>query len=335
MLSKVKKCSSSSFNGNPKNQKSLDLFKLPGSNYVKPGLLTKTKDQLADKPKPKISTEKQKPSCSLFAPQPKRVFAQNYYWAIPKHLRLPNNKVKPPPQNVFKRKPIVRRPSVPQIDICAIIEKDMLKSKQNTTKDKPKNETETISSKNCDPLEKDEGSLVQRSDRKIETDSNKVCGQKKDIKICDPIKKDEELLVQQNDKPKEITTQSIKPTETMETWIQKTTQEFTNVSGIPREMKQPPLSLQDRARLRGIQLHQQISQKIGTNEQSRKRPRSPSFDRRQDHKHIKLSPKQSPTAPSQNNLDIQSGEEKSFKRKLDNPMDDIATQYNTNKRQRI
>ena len=78
MLNKVQKCTKSSFNGNPKKQKNLDPFKLPGSDYIKPGLLTNTKDQLANKNDAfKTSNVKHKPSCELFAPQPKRVLLKS------------------------------------------------------------------------------------------------------------------------------------------------------------------------------------------------------------------------------------------------------------------
>ena len=49
MLSKVQKCTKSTFIGNPKKQKNFGLFKLPGSNYIKPGFFitqTQTKDWL-------------------------------------------------------------------------------------------------------------------------------------------------------------------------------------------------------------------------------------------------------------------------------------------------
>ena len=111
MLNKVQKCTKSTFTGNPKKEKNLGLFKLPGSNYIKPGLLTQTKDQLANNNDAfKTPNVKQKPSCEIFAPHPKRVFTIDYSNEIPKHLLTADNKVKPPVKLVNKRKLVVKKP---------------------------------------------------------------------------------------------------------------------------------------------------------------------------------------------------------------------------------
>ena len=131
MLSKVQKCTNSSFKGNPRTAKNLDLFKLPGSSYVKPSLLCKTKNQLQKLDSSKVTIVNQKPSCELFAPQPKRIFDKDYTKAIPKYLLLPDNTVKPPTKLVCNRK-LVKKPvknmAAGEVDICAAIEMDMLKS---------------------------------------------------------------------------------------------------------------------------------------------------------------------------------------------------------------
>ena len=75
----------------------MDLFKLPGSSYIKPGLLSKTKDQLTKKEPFKVSTNAtQKPSCELFAPQPKRIFTRDYSGAVPKHLLADRKRCRSP-----------------------------------------------------------------------------------------------------------------------------------------------------------------------------------------------------------------------------------------------
>jgi len=88
----------------------LDLFKLPGFSYIKPGLLSKTKNHLQKIHTSKLTIAKQKPSCELFAPQPKRIFDKDYSKAIPKHLLLPDNTVKPPTKLVCNRK-LVKKPA--------------------------------------------------------------------------------------------------------------------------------------------------------------------------------------------------------------------------------
>ena len=138
MLNKVQKCTKSTFTGNPKKEKNLGLFKLPSSNYIKPGLLTQTKDRLANNNDAfKTPNVKQKPSCEIFAPHPKRVFTKDYSNEIPKHLLTADNKVKPPVKLVNKRKLVVKKPQVKQkeVDIFDIVQKDMLKNKLRQAND--------------------------------------------------------------------------------------------------------------------------------------------------------------------------------------------------------
>ena len=138
MLNKVQKCTKSTFTGNPKKEKNLGLFKLPSSNYIKPGLLTQTKDQLANNNDAfKTPNVKQKPSCEIFAPHPKQVFTKDYSNEIPTHLLTADNKVKPPVKLVNKRKLVVKKPQVKQkeVDIFDIVQKDMLKNKLRQAND--------------------------------------------------------------------------------------------------------------------------------------------------------------------------------------------------------
>ena len=268
MLSKVQKCTKSTFTGKPKKQKNLDLFKLPGSDYIKPGLLTKTKDQLANKNDAfKTSNVKQKPSCELFAPQPKRVFTKDYSNAIPKHLLTADNKVKPPVKLVNKRKFVVKKPEVKQeeVDIFDIVQKDMLKNKLQHANDsvesfKANAEPALIMWKLDDP-------------RKSVAHKNNVVSQNQRAEV-DHQRQKEKIYHSQN---QQVHSFNNLKNQSMDSWMENVMEEFAGVSGIPRVMKEPPMSLQDRARQRGINLL--------------KRPSSP--ERRDfsnlDHKKIKLS----------------------------------------------
>ena len=264
MLSKVQKCTKSSFNGNPKKQNNLDLFKLPGSDYIKPGLLTKTKDQLAAKKADAFTTSnvKQKPSCELFAPQPKRVFTKDYSHAI-KHLLAADNKVKPPVKLEHKRK-LVKKPAKEQeVDIWAIIEKDRLNNKHV-------NVTTEMFKKYVEPSR-----IMKLNDvapKNIVVQQNVVQNQ--------PTKIVHQNKTEVSHPQGHIVQMYFSRSQTIDYWMESVLDEFSGVSGIPGKMKQPPLTLEDRAKLCGINL--------------RKRNRSPSSSERreishQNHKKIVFS----------------------------------------------